>query len=154
MTTRNRCGCPQLSSDPCHACESWDEGSFTVFLAVLAVALFALVGLVIDGGRAVAAQSAATGDAEQAARLGADQISVEAVRSGIVSIDPVAAARAADDYLHAVGSPGHVTVSGQTVTVRIKTSEPTVILGMIGLSQIGVSASASATNVHGVTRED
>ena len=39
-----------------------------MFLAVLAVALFALVGLVIDGGRAVAAQSAASGDAEQAAR--------------------------------------------------------------------------------------
>ena len=102
--------------------ERSEEGSFTVFLAVLAVALFALVGLVIDGGRAVAAQSAASGDAEQAARVGAAQISIQAARSGIVAIDPVAAARAANDYLQAVGSPGQVTVSGQTVIVRIQTS--------------------------------
>ena len=131
-----------------------EQGSFTVFLAVLAVALFALIGLVIDGGRAVAAQGAATGDAEQAARLGADQISVQAIRSGVVSIDPAAATRVAEAYLRAVGSPGVVTVVGQTVSVKIQSAEPTVILGMIGLAQIGISASASATNVHGVTRED
>ena len=52
-----------------------DNGSFTVFIAVLALALFSLIGLVIDGGRAVAAQTTATGEAEQAARLGADRIS-------------------------------------------------------------------------------
>jgi Flp pilus assembly protein TadG len=131
-----------------------EQGSFTVFLAVLAVALFVLLGLVIDGGRAVAAQGAAAGDAEQAARLGADQISVEAIRSGVVSIDPTAATKVADAYLQAVGSPGVVTVVGQTVSVNIESSEPTVVLGMIGIEQIGISATASATNVHGVTRED
>jgi len=131
-----------------------DQGSFTVFVAVLAVALFALLGLVIDGGRAVAAESAATGEAEQAARVGADQISVEAIRSGIVAIDPIAATSAANEYLRSVGSPGVVTVTGQTVSVHIKSSEPTVILGIIGVELIGVSASASATNVHGVTKED
>jgi len=118
------------------------------------VALFALLGLVIDGGRAVAAESAATGEAEQAARVGADQISVEAIRSGIVAIDPIAATSAANEYLRSVGSPGVVTVTGQTVSVHIKSSEPTVILGIIGVELIGVSASASATNVHGVTKED
>jgi Flp pilus assembly protein TadG len=131
-----------------------DQGSFTAFVAVLAVALFALLGLVIDGGRAVAAESAATGEAEQAARVGADQISIEAIRSGTVAIDPIAATSAANAYLRSVGSPGVVTVTGQTVNVHITSSEPTVILGIIGVEQIGVSASASATNVHGVTRED
>ncbi|MGD0378811.1 MAG: pilus assembly protein TadG-related protein [Acidimicrobiales bacterium] len=131
-----------------------EQGSFTVFLAVLAVALFVLLGLVIDGGRAVAAQGAASGEAEQAARLGADQISVDAIRAGVVSIDPAAAVKVADAYLRAIGRPGVVTVVGQTVSVNVKSSEPTVILGMIGLEQIGISATASATNVHGVTRED
>jgi Flp pilus assembly protein TadG len=130
------------------------DGSFTVFVAVLALALFALVGLVVDGARAVAAQSAATGEAEQAARLGADQISVQAIRSGSVAIDPSTATQAADDYLRAVGTTGVVTVVGQTVSVHISSSEPTVILGIIGLQQIGISASASATDLHGVTRED
>jgi len=131
-----------------------DEGSLTVFLAVLVLALFALVGLVIDGGRAVAAQSAVTGEAEQAARLGATQISVQAIRSGIIAVDPTAAARVAAAYLRAVGTAGSVTVTGDTVKVQIESSEPTVVLGIVGVQGIGISASASATNVHGVTRED
>lgn len=131
-----------------------EEGSFTVFVAVLALALFALVGLVIDGGRAVAAQSAAAGQAEQAARLGAAQISVQALRSGTVAIDPADATRAADSYLQAVGTTGVVTIAGQTVTVHIDSSEPTVILGIIGVERIAITAAASATNVHGVTRQD
>jgi len=131
-----------------------DDGSFTVFLAVLALALFALVGLVVDGGRAVAAQSAAAGESEQAAHLGADQISVEALRAGTVTIDPTSASRAAYAYLRSVGTSGTVTISGQSVVVHIQTSMPTVVLGIIGVEQISVSASASASNVHGVTRED
>ena len=129
-------------------------GSLTVFVASLALALLALVGLVVDGGRAVAAQSASTGVAEQAARLGAEQISVEAIRSGTVAIDPSAAMKAAAAYLRAAGATGVVTVTGQSVGVHIQSSEPTVILGIIGVSQLRVSATASATNVHGVTRAD
>jgi len=131
-----------------------EDGSFTVFVAVLTLALFSLIGLVIDGGRAVAAQSAATGEAEQAARLGADQISVQDIRSGTVVIDPSSATEAARAYLRAFGTAGSVSVVGQTVTVHIRTSEPTVILGIVGIQQIGVSASASATTLHGVTRAD
>jgi Flp pilus assembly protein TadG len=138
-------GRPELSAE---------QGSFTVFVAVLTLALFSLVGLVIDGGRAVAAQNAAAGEAEQAARLGADQISLQAIRSGIVSIDPASATKAVNSYLQAVGTDGAVTVVGQTVTVHIRSSEPTVILGIIGVEQIGISATASATSLHGVTRPD
>jgi Flp pilus assembly protein TadG len=145
---------PVLHRDRDHPDVSAELGSFTVFVAVLALALFALVGLVIDGGRAVAAQSAAAGEAEQAARLGADQISVQAIRSGIVAVDPVTATNAVNSYLQAVGSSGAVTVAGQTVTVHIRSAEPTVILGIIGVEQIGISATASATSVHGVTRPD
>jgi len=131
-----------------------EEGSFTVFVAVLALALFALCGLVIDGGRAVAAQSAAAGEAEQAARIGAGQISVDAIRSGTLAIDPRAATSTAESYLRTAGSAGIVTVAGQTVTVHIESAEPTVILGIIGVKQIAISATASATNLHGVTQED
>ena len=67
---------------------------------------------------------------------------------------PCHASQAAYAYLQSVGTSGTVTVSGQTVVVHIQSSEPTVILGIIGVEQIGISASASATNVHGVTRED
>jgi Flp pilus assembly protein TadG len=137
----------------CHG-SAEELGSFTVFAAVLALALFALLGLVIDGGRAVAAQSNAAGEAEQAARIGAGQISVEAIRSGTLEIDPASATAAAQRYLRTAGSSGVITVAGQTVTVEIRSAEPTVVLGIIGVRQIGISASASATNVHGVTRAD
>jgi Flp pilus assembly protein TadG len=137
-----------------HAARRGEVGSLTVFVAVLALALFALIGLVVDGGRAVSAQSAVTGEAEQAARIGADQISVQAIRSGQVAIDPSAAIKAASAYLQAAGTVGVVTINGQTVSVHIQSSEPTVVLGIVGVAQIGLSATASATNVHGVTRED
>jgi Flp pilus assembly protein TadG len=129
-------------------------GSLTVFVAVLGVALFALVGLVVDGGRAIAAQSAAYSQAEQAARAGAGQLSAEALRSGHIALDPQAAIEAADAYLAAVGERGSASVAGQIVTVHIQEVEPTVILQIIGINEINVSAEASATDLHGVTRPD
>lgn len=131
-----------------------EEGSFTVFVAVLAVALFALVGLVVDAGRAVAARATAIDQAEQAARAGAEQLSIDALRSGQVSLDSASATAAADSYLAAVGQTGSASVSGATVTVRIEESEPTIVLGLVGVHQIDIAVTASATDVHGVTRQD
>lgn len=131
-----------------------DKGSFTAFMAVFCVALFVLIGLVVDAGRAIAARSAAMAEAEQAARAGAGQLSVGALRSGQVEINPVAAVQAADAYLEATGQPGTASVVGQTVTVHISTDEPTVILGIVGVNRIVVSVTASAVNVHGVTQAD
>ena len=131
-----------------------EKGVLTVFVATLAVALFALVGLVVDGGRAVAARAAAAGVAEQAARTGAAQIAVSALRTGEIRIDPSAALSAADRYLEASGLHGVVTTAGQSVIVRITTSDPTVVLGIVGVDHISVSVTASATDLHGVARED
>jgi Flp pilus assembly protein TadG len=63
-----------------------DSGTITVFVALLAVALFALAGLVLDGGRAVSAQQAAQDEADQAARSGAQALSVNALRTGAVEL--------------------------------------------------------------------
>jgi Flp pilus assembly protein TadG len=127
----------------------------TAFVAVFCLTLFILVGLVVDAGRAVAARSAAMSEAEQAARAGAGQVSVESLRSGEVAIDPASAIRVANDYLLSVGQlGGTTTVVGQMVTVHIATEDPTTILGIVGIDSIGISVTASAINVHGVTRED
>jgi Flp pilus assembly protein TadG len=131
-----------------------EDGSLSVFVVILATALFALVGLVVDAGRAIAAKGAAIDEAEQAARTGADQVSIDALRQGQVEIEPAAAVEAAEGYLNAVGQSGTASVSGSTVTVRIYGSEPTVILSIVGIDHIDFSAVASATNVHGVTRGD
>jgi Flp pilus assembly protein TadG len=129
---------------------SKEVGSLSIFVAVLAIALFALVGLVVDAGRAIAARCAAMDQAEQAARAGAGQLSIDALRSGQVSLNASAAVQAADSYLVAVGEVGSARVDGNTVTVTIEGSEPTVLLGIVGIHRIDISAVASATDVHGV----
>jgi|SRR5215469_6432113 len=131
-----------------------DQGSLTAFLAVLATGLFVLVGLVVDGDRALAAKREAIDVAEQAARVGADQLSVDGLRSGQFVIDPVKAESEVTSYLGAVGVQGSVTVSGNAVVVHVTGDAPTMVLGMIGIRDIQVTATASATNVHGVSRED
>ncbi|HVC71811.1 MAG TPA: pilus assembly protein TadG-related protein [Acidimicrobiales bacterium] len=130
------------------------EGSLTAFVAVVSTSLFLLIGLVVDAGRAVAARSVAMDEAQQAARAGAGHLSVPALRSGQVQIDPAAAIGAANAYLSSVGQSGTASVVGQTVTVHIVSQEPTVILGIVGINEIHVSVTAQAINVHGVTRED
>jgi Flp pilus assembly protein TadG len=141
---------PVTHLGPCKA----EGGSLTVFVALLAVALFALVGLVVDAGRAVAARSAALDQAEQAARAGAGQLSIDGLRSGQVELNPSAAIQAADAYLTSAGDSGSASVSGNVVTVHVTQSEPTVMLQLIGIHRIDVSVVASATNVHGVTNQD
>ena len=93
-------------------------------------------------------------EAEQAARAGAGQISVGALRLGQVEVDPAAAIRASTEYLASIGQSGSTSVVGQTVTVHITTEEPTVILGIVGIRRIGIAVTASATDLHGVTEED
>jgi len=123
----------------------------TAFVAVLLVALFALMGLVVDGGTAISAQQSAVDEAEQAARAGAGALSVDALRSGAVRLDPQAAVAAADAFTIAAGHPGTATVSGGTVSVEIHYRVPTDILGLVGISSLPVSASASAVDEAGVT---
>jgi Flp pilus assembly protein TadG len=131
-----------------------ETGSLSAFLAVVCFALFVLLGLVVDGGRALAAREAAMNVAEQAARVGASQVSVQHLRWGEVVADPDASVAAAQSYLSNAGYPGTASTIDGTVTVDISTSEPTVILGLIGINNIAVEAQASAIDVHGITRKD
>ncbi len=128
-----------------------DEGSLSAFVALLLVALFALVGLVVDGGAAIAAHQAAVDEAEQAARAGAGALSVSALRSGVLSIDEHTAVTTAEAFTSAVGHPGTASVSGGTVTVTVRYRIPTAILGIVGIGSMPVAATASAVDVQGVT---
>jgi Flp pilus assembly protein TadG len=130
------------------------EGSISAFLAFFAVALFALMGLVLDGGSAINAQQSAYDEAEQAARAGAGALSIDGLRTGSVVIDAQAAIAAAEAYTVSTGHPGTASVADGKVTVNVKYRIPTSILGIVGISTLSVSATASAVNVHGVTKED
>jgi hypothetical protein len=128
-----------------------EDGSVTAFVVLLLAAAFAILGMVIDGGSALAARQAAADEAQQAARAGAGALSVDALRGGSLQLDPQQAVSAAEEFTVAAGHPGSATVSANTVEVQIHYRIHTEILGIVGIDTLPVAASASATDVQGVT---
>ena len=129
-----------------------DRGSaIAAYMLVMAVVLFAFAGLVLDGGAALTARGQAADTAQQAARAGADALDSGSLRSGALQADPAAAAAAARAVLSAAGVDGQVEVAGSQVTVTTHVSRPTAILSMVGVGEVGGSATYSAFPLHGTT---
>ncbi|MDA8274762.1 MAG: TadG family pilus assembly protein [Actinomycetota bacterium] len=127
-----------------------ERGIVAAYVTLLVVPLIALLGLVCDGGRAMAAKQAAATEAADAARAGAGQLSVAGLRQGTLAVDPTDARRAAFAATVAAGHPGRVIVSRGQVTVVVSYRVPTLLLGIVGVPSITVSASATAVDVAGV----
>ncbi len=130
-----------------------DSGSLTLLLALLMVALLALVGLVIDGGRKLNQSASAYAIAQEAARAGAGMVDRSvAYRSGTFGVDEAQALAAARAYLVSAGYTGSVSSEGTrrirvTVTVRGRT----LVLSLIGIDTMTSTGSAVASLVTGVT---
>lgn len=127
-----------------------EGGSISAFLALLAVALMALAGLAIDGGRAMEARQAANAEAEQAARAGASALSIGGLREGDLALDVPAAIAAAEAFTDASGHPGSASVIGSTVVVTVDYRLPTDVLGIVGIRSLMVSGRGAATDLMGV----
>jgi hypothetical protein len=122
-----------------------DAGTVTAFTVVLTAALLACAGLVLDGGLALATKVQAVGDAQEAARAGAQAIDLTAFRrQGTVALQPEAAAAAARAYLATAGATGTVRVVGDQVTVSVERERPVQILGMLGIGPFHITATATA----------
>ena len=134
-----------------------DAGSVTLFFVVAALALFAMVGLVVDGGTKVRAAQQAGALAEEAARAGGQAISLPgAVRGDSVIAEPQQAAAAARHYLAENDLTGTVVIAegGRGIAVHVSVTRPTVFLGMVGIDSMTVQGHAQARLVRGVTAED
>lgn len=128
-----------------------DRGSVTVFLAVAAVGLLALVGLVVDGAAKVRAVQRADRIAAEAARAAGQAVDLAGVLAGEgVRVDRRAAVVAAEAHLRAAGAEGraHIAPGGRTVTVTTSATQPTVFLGLIGIGEFHVRGSAEVDLVH------
>jgi hypothetical protein len=125
-----------------------EQGSVSLFLVVLLLAVFAVFGLVVDGGARLDAQRRATDQAEQAARAAAQAVNPTSLRNGTgtVTLDPVAARTAAARYLAAVGNITltDVHVTGDTVTLRVTATVQPAVLSIIGLHTITVTGTGRA----------
>ncbi len=122
----------------------------TPFVMLICVALMALLGLVVDGGRALSAREAALSEAEQAARVGAAQLSVASLHAGLTTFQVAGATAAAKQYMATSGHPGSAAVVGTCVVATVRTYRlATPFLALIGIDDLPVSASAAATVVIG-----
>lgn len=137
-----------MTTSPTHRLRSrWnrDDGQVTAFVVVFATGILALAGLTLDGGLALAAKVKAAGQAESAARAGAQAIDLSIYRESgqlrIVSADAVAAARS---HLAAAGATGTVTVTDNTITVLVTDSQPTQLLALVGISTLHVDGAGRA----------
>jgi Flp pilus assembly protein TadG len=123
-----------------------EEGQVVAFVAVLLLALLVMLGLVTDGGRALAAQVQATNQAQEAARAGAQAIDLTAYRrDGTIRLDPDRARSLARGYLAATGDIlAGVVVSEDQITVTVTRTETTRLLTLAGLTSIHATATATA----------
>jgi hypothetical protein len=126
------------------------DGFVTAFTVIMVAALLALAGLVFDGGRALAGRVTALDEAQEAARVGAQQIDLPTFRAtGTAVLDDNAATTAAEAYLASTGDTGTATVNGNAVTVTVTHLQPTEILSMIGIGSFTEHATATATAEQG-----
>ena len=127
-----------------------EEGMVTAFVVVFTLALLAMAGLVLDGGLALAAKVHAIDDAQAAARAGAQAIDIPLYRStGTITLDPAQAVADAQGFLAAAGEHSSASVAGETVTVNVTITQPTQILSIVGVDQLTVTGTGSATAQQG-----
>lgn len=110
----------------------------------LYVGLFVLAGAAVDGGRAFAAKVRAIGEAQEAARAGANTLSQRSLYTGGSDVDPTRAAVAARAYLVADGYSGTVTVNGTTVHVTVTLVQPTTLWRAVGIDSLTLTETGSA----------
>lgn len=104
-----------------------------------------MVGLVADGGLALAAKVKAVGEAQEAARAGARQLDLGRLRTDhTIDLGPAAAQQAATAYLDAAGATGRVTATDQEVTVTVEREQRTQLLSLVGVGSMHESATATA----------
>jgi len=123
-----------------------ERGSVTIWSALSSFAMVMLVGLAVDLGGQVHAQQRAHDLAAQAARTGGEQVqAAPAIQGQTAGVDIGAARRAAEAYLDAAAVTGSVTASGgDTLSVTVHDTYDTKFLGLIGITHLDVTSSATA----------
>ena len=126
-----------------------DSGQVTAFVVVMAAALVLMIGLVLDGGLTLSARERALGEAQEAARAGAQAVNLAVYRQdGDLVLNPAQAD--ADAYLASIGATGTATATGGLVTVTVTIVQPMQILSAAGLHAVTVRATATAVPVRGI----
>ena len=124
-----------------------ETGSVTVWMIGVVVASFLMIALLVDGGVMLRQRSDAFGTAGAAARAGAQQLDLAQAVEGRAVLDPIAAERAALDYLAARGMSGNVEIDNDTVTVHVTATATLQMWEMVGGGSVTFEATGSARAV-------
>lgn len=119
-----------------------NSGSITVSVLGLVLSFMVSAGLALDGGRLVSARVAVADHAENAARIGAQQVGQ--MRSGRRLLQSGPARAAVLDYLRLQGLTGEIVVAGRIITVTTTMTQPTTFLRLVGIDSRTVTASRTA----------
>ncbi len=129
--------------------ETKDRGTISLFTAIFALFVIMLAGLLVDGGLAISARERAADIAEQAARAGADDIDVEALRrTGEPTVNTATACekarQLADGYGDQLTGWGCAPTPDQvSVTITI-TVQPQLLNIVPGLGAFTMTSTATA----------
>ncbi|WP_324606772.1 pilus assembly protein TadG-related protein [Kitasatospora phosalacinea] len=133
-----------------------DRGSISVMVAITAVSLVAVVGLVLDFGGQLRATERADAIAQEAARVAGQQLDIDRLRSGGgYQVDPGQAESAARAYLASQGVAGRVDFPQypdlSVISVSVTSTYRTALLGVVGITTLSVQGHGKATLLHGIT---
>ena len=122
-----------------------ERGSVAIAGILLAMVMVMLIGTAVDIGRAFIVRRDLTAMTDDAALAGSQQLDVDAWRQGTLALDPQAAQQTADAQLAAdPGVSGSATAEPSEITVQAKEQFPTIVLRLVGMSELTVSATATA----------
>ncbi|MEU4194065.1 TadE/TadG family type IV pilus assembly protein [Kribbella sp. NPDC026611] len=134
------------------------RGALSPAVAILAVMIFMLAGLVIDGGRQLGARSRAVGYAQEAARVGAAAIQLN---SSEAKIDTVKAATAITAFCGqvkandpAVSACTPTTLTEKEVDIQVDIANKTTFLGLIGRNSLKAVGTGQAHPEQGINKAD
>jgi Flp pilus assembly protein TadG len=130
------------------------DGQATVLILGLALVVFAVTGLTVDGTRAFIARRTMQNAADAAALAGAGEINLGAFYSSggsELQLDAAGARSLAYRYLDARGYAGRAVVDANegSVTIVLRDEIATSFLGLVGVDALGVAAEARAEPVPG-----
>lgn len=116
--------------------------SLSVWTAVAIPAFIIAVGIGVDFSGHAAAQQEARSVAGQAARAATHEV---ILADGGVTLDVAAGRQAATRFAADAGYPAVVSIQGTRADVTVEGAYRTLFLGLIGVNEIGFTASGSAS---------
>jgi Flp pilus assembly protein TadG len=122
-----------------------ERGSVLITGLLLTLALLMVLGAAVDIGHAFIVRRDLSSLADDAALAGAQQLNQQAIHQGQLALDPQQAQVAALATL--TGQPGiqaHADATPADVHVQVTRRFPTILLRLVGLSDLTVSAHADA----------